>query len=88
MINIASYITSLPEVFCKKGVLKNFAKFTGKHLCQSFFFNKVTNLRPATILKKETLTQVSCCEFCKNFKNTFFIRIPLLTASVNTKHKM
>ena len=26
------------EVFCKKGVLKNFAKFTGKHLCQSLFF--------------------------------------------------
>ena len=23
-----------PEVFCKKGVLRNFAKFTGKHLCQ------------------------------------------------------
>ena len=22
------------------GVLKNFAKFTGKHLCQSLFFNK------------------------------------------------
>ena len=30
-----------PEVFCKKGVLRNFAKFTGKHLCQSLFFNKV-----------------------------------------------
>ena len=24
----------------KKGVLKNFAKFTEKHLCQSLFFNK------------------------------------------------
>ena len=24
-----------PEVFYKKGVLKNFAKFTGKHPCQS-----------------------------------------------------
>ena len=29
------------EVFCKKSVLRNFAKFTGKHLCQSLFFNKV-----------------------------------------------
>ena len=28
---------SRPEVFCKKGVLKNFAKSTGKHLCQSPF---------------------------------------------------
>ena len=33
------------EVFCKKGVLRNFAKFTGKHLCQSLFFNKVAGLR-------------------------------------------
>ena len=31
-----------PEVFCKKGVLRNFAKFTGKHLCQSLFFSKNT----------------------------------------------
>ena len=28
------------EVFCKKGVLQNFAKFTGKHLSQSFFLIK------------------------------------------------
>ena len=25
----------------RKGVLRNFAKFTGKHLCQAVFFNKV-----------------------------------------------
>ena len=29
------------EVFFKKGFMKNFEKFTGKHLCQSFFLNKV-----------------------------------------------
>ena len=34
-----------PEVFCQKGVLKYFAKFTGKHQCQSLFFNKVAGLR-------------------------------------------
>ena len=38
---------SRPEVFCKKGALKNFAKFKEKHLCQSSFFNKVAGLRPA-----------------------------------------
>ena len=27
--------SSRPGVFCKKGVLRNFAKFTAKHLCQS-----------------------------------------------------
>ena len=31
------------EVFCKKVVLKNFAKFTGKYLCRSLFFNKLIN---------------------------------------------
>ena len=30
-----------PEVFYKKDVLENFAKYTGKHLCQSLFFDKV-----------------------------------------------
>ena len=25
----------------KKGILKNFTKFSGKHLCKSIFFNKV-----------------------------------------------
>ena len=38
------YRSSRPEVFCKKGVLRNFSKLTEKHLCQSFFFNKVAAL--------------------------------------------
>ena len=29
--------SSCPEVFCKNGVLKYFAKFLEKHLCQSLF---------------------------------------------------
>ena len=36
--------SSRPEVFYKKGVLRNFTKSTGKHLCQSPFFNKVAGL--------------------------------------------
>ena len=32
-------------MFCGKGVLRNFAKFAGKHLCQRLFFNKVAGLR-------------------------------------------
>ena len=34
-----------PEVFCKKDVLKNLSKFTGKYLCQSLFFTKVAGLQ-------------------------------------------
>ena len=29
-----------PDVLYLNGVLRNFAKFTGKHLCQSLFLNK------------------------------------------------
>ena len=106
--------SSRSEVFCKNGVLKNFAKFTGKHLCQGLFFNKVAGLRTATLLKKrlwhrcfpvnfvkflrtpfiiehlwwllltcagvsfeyeitETPAQVFSCEFCKIFKNRYFV---------------
>ena len=49
-VKILSFISrsNRLEVFCKKDVLKNFAKFTGKQLCQSLFFNKVAGLRLLT----------------------------------------
>ena len=31
-------------MFCKKGVLRVFAKFTGKHVCQSLFFDKFAGI--------------------------------------------
>ena len=51
--------SSRPKVFCKKDVLRNFTKSTGKHLCQSLFFNKVAGLDATG----ETLAQVYSCEF-------------------------
>ena len=45
--------SSRPEVLFKKGVLSNFAKITGKHLCQ-ILFNKVAGFRSATLLKKNS----------------------------------
>ena len=58
-------------MFCREGLLRNFAKFTGKHLCQSFIFNKVAGPWPATLLKK-ALAQVFSSEFYEISKNTFF----------------
>ena len=72
--------SSRSEVFCK-GVLKHLPKFTGKHLCQSLFFIEVAGLRPPTLLKKETLTQVFFCKICEILKNTFFDRTPPVAAS-------
>ena len=44
---------SLPMVFYKKDILKSFAKFTRKHLCRRFFFNKVAGLMSATLFRKK-----------------------------------
>ena len=46
-----SNIQKQPPKFCKKGVLKNFAKFTEKQLCQSLFFNKVASCFPVNFAK-------------------------------------
>ena len=70
-------------MFCKEGILGNFTRFTGKHLCQSLFFNEVAGLRPATLLKKQTLIQVFSYEFCEICKNTFFHRTHLVAACVH-----
>ena len=50
---------------------RNFTKFTGKHLYQSLFFNKVAGLN---FIKKET--QVFSCEFCEICENNIFYRTP------------
>ena len=68
-----SFRSSHAEVFCEKRVLRNFAKFTGKHLCQSLFFNKSWT---SNFIKKETLAQVFSCEICDISKNTFSYRAP------------
>ena len=64
--------SSRPKVFCKKGVLRNFTKFTGKHLCQSLFFNNVAGLRPATLLKKGLWRRCFPVNFVKFLRTPFF----------------
>ena len=63
------------EVFCEKGVLKNFAKFTRKPL----------ETKRKLLVKKIFFSKVAClvfsCEFYTIFKNTFFYRTALVTAS-------
>ena len=59
-----SFITETAEQspeMLKKRIFKNFPKFTGKHLCQSLFFNKVAGLK---LYLKKALAQVLSSEFC------------------------
>ena len=66
----------------KKAVLKPFVKFIGKHLRQILFLNKVVGLS-LQLIKKETLSQVSSCEFCENFKNDYLMEHLRATAFEN-----
>ena len=74
--------SSLEQIFCLTARYRScrqrcsMKKFTGKHLCQSLFFNKVAGL---------TLSQVFSCGFCEISKDTFFYRTPLVAASVTKK---
>ena len=61
-----------PRGVPQKSVLKNFAKFIGKHRCQRLFLNKIAGL----LIKNETLIQVFSCEYCETFKKNLFHRTP------------
>ena len=63
--------SSYPEVLCKKGVLRNFTKITGKQLCQSLFFVKVTGLRPINLSKKRLWHRCFPVNFVKILRATF-----------------
>ena len=65
--------SSYQKCSIKKGVLRNFAKFTGKYLCQSLFFNKIAGLGPATLLKKRLWHRCFAVKFAK------FLRTPFVT---------
>ena len=90
-LTLRHYRSSRPELFCKKGVLRNFTKFTEKHRSQSLFFNKVADLRPATLLKKRIWRRCFPVNFDKFLKTTFFIEqlwwlLLALTFSYNELH--
>ena len=68
-------------MFCRKGVLRNFAEFTGNtrqglfliNLCQSLLFNKVAALRPVALLKRRLWHRSFPVNFVK------FLRTPGFT---------
>ena len=60
--------SSRPDVFCKKGVLRNFAKFIGKHLCRSLYLNKVAN---PTLLKQRPQRRYFPVTFAQFLRKSF-----------------
>ena len=64
------------DVFYKKGVLANFAKFTAK-ICARLKLQA----SDWNCVKKQTLTEEFSCELCEIFKNIFFTEQLWTTAS-------
>ena len=62
--------TSRLKVFCKKSLLRNLSKFTGKHL------------RPATLLKRRLWHRGFPVNSEKFLRTSFFYRAPPVAASV------
>ena len=76
VINSSSEMCLFRSIFhrcsVKKGVLENFVKFTGKHLCHGLVFNKVAGQRPATLLKKRHWHRCFPVNLAKFSRASFF----------------
>ena len=64
----------------RKDVLRNLAKFTGKHLCLFMSGPKACNF-----IKKRLWNRCFLVNFCEIFKKTFCTEHPRATASVQSK---
>ena len=88
LVQFLIYRSSPPEKFCKKGVLRNFTKVTGKHLCQNLFFNNVAGPRNATLLKKRLWHRCFPVNFAKFLRTRFlteYLRRLLLNLNFSKK---
>ena len=64
--------SSRPDVFCRKDILRNFAKFTRKHFLPEFLFLIELQAPPALFLKKGLWHSCFSVNFAK------FLRTPFL----------
>ena len=65
-LSTPTFRSSRSQMFFEIGVFKNFAIFTGNHLCWSLL---------------EVPAQAFSCEYCEIFKNSFYQRAPPVAAS-------
>ena len=75
-----TYRSNHSKIFFKIGVLKNFAKFTRKHLWWRFFLIKLQTWRPATLLKRDSNTG-AFLRYLRNFWDYLFYGTPPVSAS-------
>ena len=92
--HLVSFVTKLIEInhlqkqplemFCLKGVIKSFAKFTKKHLCRSISFNKIAGFMPTTLLKSRRRHMRFSVNLWEIFQNTSAWLLPHLRKPTKT----
>ena len=82
-INTPEVRSSHRSCSLRKGVLRNFVKFAGKHLRQGLILIKLD----CNFIKKETLAQLFSSDFCEISRNTFFTEYLWATASKKYPNK-
>ena len=73
-------------MFLKIGVLKNFANFTGKHICWSLFFNKVAGLGLQLYQKRDSNTGVFMWNLLNFLEHFFTEHLQWLFLKFDTLH--
>ena len=63
------------DVFCRKGIFRSFAKFIGKHLCESLFFNKVRPARDSAQVFPVSLAKFLRPPFYKDHLQRLLLKI-------------
>ena len=76
-----NYRSSRLEVFYKKVFLEI---PQNSHLCESLFYNKVSGLRPATLLKRRFWHRCFSVNLMKPLRAPFIYRTPLVAVSKTT----
>ena len=65
--------SSRPEVYCRNGIHKNFLKFTGTHLCQSLFFNKIAEFTGVFLWMFEKFENPFLIEHSSDYSSDSFL---------------
>ena len=83
--HVAKRSNSRSHMFFKTGVLKNFAIFTGKHLCWNHFLIKLQDWRPAFLFKKRLQHRCFSVITAKFLRTAFFPKFYLMIISYYCK---
>ena len=88
-----NFKSNLSQIFFEISVLNYFAIFTRKRLCRNYFLIELQACRSEILLKRDSSTDVFL-EYCKIFRNTYFLEhlqtvasvLPIIKLVISTGH--